>query len=618
MIAESRNFLVRLFAPALSLAGAVLLLAGLAGNSEAQDRTRDTRAGFTLEFAGDTPDYHSADLCARLSGGIVQVTVGVLPACTKIDTSGTFCIAGSREVFPCRGLYRTVLHCNQYNRPARNPFVCEGVCSREDEFACGRGCWRGGIQAAGRIPYVAPGHVGDVFQAEVTRTSSVTITSGEGRFSVSSSPFTVNATNGTVGVSAALSAGGEYAGTLSAKFVCGGLWKTFDEGEWAFTVTALAAQPVTTIYLEGRGGMGTGIVTINGIGQLNFEETIDNLDLGIGKLNGKISVVSPRPTVGAERTFYVGVTSPELAGVITLTVVVKFRHPFDSDLGASHCSVPDDSDYQALRQESCSGDTVDGYCPALDDDLLDALETKGVKSDSDFCAALRSGADVNALDSDRDYPYPMAAAAKGGSVERGRTLTLHGASDVNGEARHGDALNYAALAGETEFAEWLIVTVGATVNRKSGEDGTTPLFHARTAEMVDLLVSAGVSVNLAVTLGATLKTALDAMIFGHDAPDNDLSAAISRLGDAEGKCLAVFASGDMDKVALCPNKPSCGIPQPRPGARYESECKLECPANHGGTKEWPCPANPYFLFTPGRAEEDCENRAITGGHLSCP
>ena len=130
MIAESpRNFLARLFAPALALAGAVLLLAGLAGNSEAQDRTRDTRAGFTLEFAGDTPDYHSADLCARLGGKIVQVTVGVLPACTKIDTSGTFCIAGSREVFPCRGLYRTALLCNQYNRPARNPFVCEGECS---------------------------------------------------------------------------------------------------------------------------------------------------------------------------------------------------------------------------------------------------------------------------------------------------------------------------------------------------------------------------------------------------------------------------------------------------------------------------------------------------------
>ena len=618
MIAESRNFLVRLFAPALALAGAMLLLAGLAGNSEAQDRTRDTRAGFTLEFAGDIPDYHSADLCARLGGDIVQVTVGVLPACTKIDTGGTFCIAGSREVFPCRGLYRTVLHCNQYNRPARNPFVCEGVCSREDEFACGRGCWRGGIQAAGRIPYVVPGHVGDVFQAEVTRTSSVTITSGEGRFSVSSSPFTVNATNGTVGVSAALSAGGEYAGTLSADFVCGGLWESRVRGDWAFTVTVLAPPPPATVYLEGGEGTGADTVTISGIGQLFFEEILADGVLGI-KNDGEISVKSQRPAIGTERTLIVEVTSPEVAGVITLTVVAKFRHPFDSDLGASHCSVPDDSDYQALRRNACSDDAVDDYCAELDDDLLDALETDGDKGDSDFCAALRSGANVNAADPERDYLYPMAAAAKGGSVARGRTLTLHGASDVNGEARHGDALNYAALAGETEFAEWLIVTVGATVNRKSGEDGTTPLFHARTAEMVDLLVSAGVSVNLAVTLGATLKTALDAMIFGHDAQNNDLSAAISRLVNAEGKCLAVFASGDVDKVNLCPNKPSCDPPQPRPGASESRlSCRLECPANHGGTKRWDdCRVGPLLVLQ-DKAERHCADRAITEGRLSCP
>ena len=451
----------------------MLLLAGLAGNSEAQDRTRDTRAGFTLEFAGDTPDYHSADLCARLGGEIVQVTVGVLPACTKIDTGGTFCIAGSREVFPCRGLYRTALLCNQYNRPAQNPFACEGVCSEEEEeFACGRGCWRGGIHAAGRIPYVAPGHVGDVFQAAVTRTSSgtssVTITSGEGRFSVSSSPFTVNATNGTVGLSAALPAGGEYAGTLSAKFVCGGLWKTFDEGEWAFTVTALAAVQPATVYLEGGEGTGVGTVTISGIGQLSFEESFPkNLVLNI-KSDGEISVEDSRPAIGTERTFRVESTSPEFVGAITLTVVVKFRHPFDSDLGASHCSVPADSDYRALRRNACPTVAVNDYCPALDDDLLNALETKGVRGDSDFCAALRSGANVNAPNPERDYPYPMAAAAKGGSVARGRTLTLHGASVFN--SQHGDALNYAALAGSAEFAEWLIVTVGASVNRKSGAD----------------------------------------------------------------------------------------------------------------------------------------------------
>ena len=462
MIAESRNFLVRLFAPALALAGAVLLLAGLAGNSEAQDRTRDTRAGITLEFAGETPDYHSADLCARLGGEIVQDTVGVLPACTKIDTSGTFCIAGSREVFPCRGLYRTALFCNQYNRPAQNPFACEGVCSEEDdEFACGRGCWRGGIHAAGGIPYVAPGHVGDVFQAAVTMTSLVTI-SGEGRFSISSSPFTVNATNGTVGISAALSAG-EHSAVLSADFVCGGLSETFADDEWAFTVTALAAQPVTTIYLEGGEGTGTGTVTISGIGQLDFKEPLFvDAVLGI-KPDGEIRIRGQRPAIGTERTFIVEATSPEVAGVISLSVVVKFRHPFDSDLGASHCSsTPADSD-SAREEASCP---ASGYCEEVDGKLLDALETDGDKGDSDFCSALRNGADVNALDSNGDYPLGLAAEMD--RVDLGERLTMHGARLSNNESELGNPINHAARAGSAEFMRWLLATVGVDVDEKSG------------------------------------------------------------------------------------------------------------------------------------------------------
>ena len=467
MISESpRKFLVRLFAPALALAGAMLLSLSLSDNAEAQERTRDTRAGFTLEFAGDKPDYRSSDLCARLSGEIVQVTVGVLPVCADIDTGGTFCIAGSREVFPCRGLYRKVLLCNQYNRPARNPFICEAECSAEDEFACGGKCWRGRIQAAGRIPYVVPGHVGDVFQAEVTRTSSglssVTVTSGEGRFSMSPSAFTVNATNGTVGVSAALSAGGEYAATLRADFVCGGLRETFADGEWAFTVTALAATPAATVYLEGGEGTGTGEVTVNGIAQLSFRKIFGEAALSVNATNGEIVVVGQRPGIGAERILYVEVTSPEIAGTITLTVVVKFRHPFDSDLGANHCSVPDDPD-SARDEASCPSS---GYCEAVDGKLLDALETDGDKGDSDFCSALRNGADVNALDSNGDYPLGLAAEMD--RVDLGERLTMHGALLSNDESELGNPINHAARAGSARFMRWLLATVGVDVDEKSG------------------------------------------------------------------------------------------------------------------------------------------------------
>ena len=522
------GFLVRILALALALVGAVLLSAGLVGNAEAEITvtvhadTRvvhepDTRSppptfgdiimeAFDMttiynamvacmeeeERAGETrildsglnciplrssapPEFldgengeYPADLCARLGGDVEYVRgQGV---CQNIDTSGTFCFMGAPEVFPCRGLYKSVTHCNHFNRPGKNPFACGRNCPK-GQFACGSKCWSGEISSTGRIPYVVPrhgsfyGYVGDVFRV------AATLRAGEARFSLSSSIFTVGAADGmlaTVGTSAPLAEGAEYAATLRADFACNGLSNTPAHAEWAFTVTALAAVQPATVYLEGGEGTGVGTVTISGIGQLSFAESSPLDDVLDIRTSGEIYVRSQRPAIGTDRTFRVESTSPEFVGTITLTVVVKFRHPFDSDLGASHCSVPADSDYRALRRNACPTVAVNDYCPALDDDLLNALETKGVRGDSDFCAALRSGANVSAPNPERDYPYPMAAAAKGGSVARGRTLTLHGASDVN--SQHGDALNYAALAGSAEFAEWLIVTVGASVNRKSGAD----------------------------------------------------------------------------------------------------------------------------------------------------
>ena len=463
------GFLVRIFASTLVLVGAVLLSAGLVGDAEAQVQTTDDFAGITLEFAGETPDYHSSDLCARLGGEIVQVTVGVLPVCTEIDTDDTFCIAGSREVFPCRGLYRRVLLCNQYNRPAKNPFICEAECS-SGKFACGGECWSGEIGAAGRIPYVAPGHVGDVFQAAVTRTSPATVTSGEGRFSMSSSAFTVNATNGTVGVSAALSAGSEYAAVVSANLVCGGLSETFADDMWAFTITALAAQPVTTIYLEGGEGAGAGTVTISGIGQLNFEDPFPNFARKVGKTSGEILYV-PRPTIGAEDTLIMEVTSPEVAGKITLTVVVKFRHPFDSDLGANHCRVP--ADYHELRRAACLNVAVDDYCRTLDAPLFNALGyPDGISTDSAFCRALRGGAEVNLWRTGPGLPRgesPLGVAAAENRVDIGRILTLSGALlDGPADALY-PPLHEAAQYGAVEFGAWLL-TSGANINRQAVAD----------------------------------------------------------------------------------------------------------------------------------------------------
>ena len=125
-----------------------------------------------------------------------------------------------------------------------------------------------------------------------------------------------------------------------------------------------------------------------------------------------------------------------------LTVQAEFRHPFDSDLGAGHCKVPDDP--APMRVNDCDASAFTD-CDALDNALLDSLRNSdGDKSDSDFCRALRNGADVNVFG---DGDYPMALAATLNRIDIGKILLRDGATIHSDEAERGDALNYAAYAG---------------------------------------------------------------------------------------------------------------------------------------------------------------------------
>ena len=59
----------------------------------------------------------------------VPVVVPVPYGCRGVDKSGTFCLLGSLEVFPCRGLFTRARDCNiKYNRPLLNPFLCAPRC----------------------------------------------------------------------------------------------------------------------------------------------------------------------------------------------------------------------------------------------------------------------------------------------------------------------------------------------------------------------------------------------------------------------------------------------------------------------------------------------------------
>ena len=71
-------------------------------------------------------EYSQREMCELLRGEFAENEA----VCVNVDAAGTFCVLDSQEVFPCRGLFRRVLHCNlAYGRPGVNPFVCGGVCS---------------------------------------------------------------------------------------------------------------------------------------------------------------------------------------------------------------------------------------------------------------------------------------------------------------------------------------------------------------------------------------------------------------------------------------------------------------------------------------------------------
>ena len=76
----------------------------------------------------DPPDYDSPQLCETLGGTLLPL--GDANICQNLDATGTFCIVASDDAFPCRGLFKHVLRCNDdYNRPALNPFICGPVCA---------------------------------------------------------------------------------------------------------------------------------------------------------------------------------------------------------------------------------------------------------------------------------------------------------------------------------------------------------------------------------------------------------------------------------------------------------------------------------------------------------
>ena len=87
------------------------------------------------------PDYaNSPEGCEEVFGGQRRLQTGGVEVCSGIDIQGTFCLVGSRDAFPCRGLFKHVRRCNGFHRPALNPFICGAECPGGGNTARGRYC----------------------------------------------------------------------------------------------------------------------------------------------------------------------------------------------------------------------------------------------------------------------------------------------------------------------------------------------------------------------------------------------------------------------------------------------------------------------------------------------
>ena len=83
---------------------------------------------------------NALDACRNIFEGRMQTAGNNQALCSGVDHNNTFCIVGSRDAFPCRGLFRHVWQCNTYNRPALNPFFCGARCEGGANMARGREC----------------------------------------------------------------------------------------------------------------------------------------------------------------------------------------------------------------------------------------------------------------------------------------------------------------------------------------------------------------------------------------------------------------------------------------------------------------------------------------------
>ena len=477
------------FAPGLSRLALALLFCGAAGSALGAEPLLIAEPAAIALTAEASDDFSNGEAtCARFGGELILEPdgEGLRQVCRDIDENGTFCIVGSKDVFPCRGLFKQVALCNgTYNRPARDPFVCNPRCG-VGKFACGMRCETGTYYGARPNILVAPGYRRkEVFRITVAGRRGREHGQGRGRTRLlaADSALKVSVTNRAEAVAEFVRnplAGRVYRLTLRAEFSCYGL-EQFGGGRIIFTITAANIPRRMDFHTDFGDSGGLTVVNVRGLRVPQFTVIRGDSRLTLNEPARELQLLRDAApiTLGAPAVFVFGVHASNMLGTVTVTANVYGGCPKPSDYARAPASSALYGDLgQSLHAESRNGNLVR------------------------VCELLQQGADPNWETPIGSRPLDQAAAHHKGEPTATRILIQFGAEVNYTYGLDQTPLHDAAIRAKYEIVRLLIADrAKVTVANSSGDTPLHIASHDNNSEWSDviavmqLLIDKGASIS---------------------------------------------------------------------------------------------------------------------------
>ena len=443
------------------------------------------------------PRFRSAELCLQLGGKLQTMDGGKV--CSEVDESGTFCIVGSADAFPCRGLYKRVIACNgAYNRPAQNPFVCGPRCDAQTQKALGGEC-KIAVNPDDVVPanrrtaaYVLPeGFTGAAHTIAVQSPGQYTLALPE---NAQHDGFTLNAIGGDweIEITRPLES------TLNATLTVGIVGKVVCENCYPELITVAATFRVPTCAEKGGEMRGTECkraINLDDVVPASLRSVAYDVTMGFTGAAHTVTIgQSPRRHTLAlsEDAQYDGFTLNAVGNDWEIEITRRLAG-YEATTGitvAGEVSCPEcfseSITIVANLRSICPDSSLPGPAPDWKTNLLDAGEV---------CALLRRGANVNAQ---FEHRTPLHHAAGKGLIQRPAIFGDDGYADTEASDSQWDVANLEAAK--------LLIARGASVNAKIPESvfpptdsEKTPLFLAVEQDFLqvaELLIVNGASINV--------------------------------------------------------------------------------------------------------------------------